>query len=221
VRTFLTLLGAMAGLVAGAGCSIDFVALDDAPTGTAIEVTSLHADSLRVAVRVEHRGGFVESVGVNDERRVPPGSGVEEELTFEFDLTVDPAEPVLDIYVDRELNPPRPLELRVPLLVRAGEATCSPEGGITLPFELDESGTAGLRRSWAVELVDSAGGAVLSIRSETGLPRPVTVPDELVGDSVTTARLSVSVWGPVEEAPYDAFLGVSTAAEWAVPNTCP
>jgi hypothetical protein len=220
VRALLAVLSVTAGLMASAGCSIDFVALDETRIRTSVEVTSHHRDSLGAAVRIEHRGSSVESVGVNDERRFSTGSGVAEELTFEFDLIVDPAEPVLHIFVDQHLSAPGPLELRVPLLVRAGKATCSPDGGIILPLELDESGTAEFRRSWVVELVDPAGGALTSIGSETALPRPLTVPRELVDDSVTAARLSVRSWGRVEDAPYETFLGVSTGAEWAVPNGC-
>lgn len=204
-----------------AGCSIDFVALDEGPIDTLLQVTSDHTDSVRVAVQIRHRGSFVESVSVNDERMFTIPSGSTRELIFDFDLTVDPAEPVLDIRVDHHPGASRPLELRVPLLVRAGEATCSSSGALTLPFELDESGAVGFDTFWLVDLLDAGGRVVASIRSEGDLPQPVTVTEELVDEVVTTARLSVRITGPVEDAPYNAFLVATTGTEWTVAGLCP
>lgn len=221
MRASLELVSPIVILIGIGGCSIDFVSLDEPPVRTVIQITSSHTDSLRVQARIDHRGSVVEAVGVNDERRFSAGSAVTDEATFELDLTVNPVEPVLDVYVDQHPSAPELLELQVPLLVRAGTATCSPEGALTLPFAFDESGSVGYRSSWGVELVDPEGRAVVSLQSESELPRPVTVVEELVDTSATTARLRIEFSGPVEDAPYEAFLGVSTAAEWAVPDGCP
>lgn len=202
-------------------CSIDFVSLEEAPVGTLIEVTAHHTDSLRAAVTIRHRGGVVDFVSVNDEGLLSAGVGPTGETTFDFDLTVDVAERVLDVRVDQHPSAPRLLELRIPLLVRAGEATCSPEGALVLPVELDEAGIAGFHSSWLLELVDTDGHVSASLESLTELPRPVEVPGDLVDDSVTTARLSVRVSGAVEDAPHDAHLGATTGTEWTVAGPCP
>lgn len=204
--------------LAAPGCSIDFVALEEAPIATLISVRSEHADDLRVTVEIGHSGPVTPVVRVGGERMPVDGPDEDGHYTSHIERVVDSLAPGLDIEVEQ--LPGALVAIQAPLLVRTGEASCEADGDVRLPARLDPIAGDGSRESWVMELLDGEGGVSTSARTIGSLPDPLVVPKALI-DSVRRAHVAVRVVGGVQEAPYDTHFDLQTAAAWSIPNACP
>lgn len=206
-------------LTLGTGCSIDFVAFEEA-SRTSIQVASDHTDSLRALVTVEHQGSLPH-VEVNGASSSPvaeadPGS----DYAFDFELTLDPAARILEIRVDR--HPGGPVAVDIPLLIRAGAATCDDGGELHLPAAPLRVLGDELSSGWSIRLLDENDRRLASVHWPGTMPDSLVVPGALLSDAVAAVRVEAGVSGSLTDGLVRrASVHVLSAAEWPLAAPCP
>lgn len=203
--------------VAVSACSIEFVAPEEPVPATSVSVRSVHADDLHAEVVVGHRGPVAPLVRVNGSARSPaPDPNGLYEVALE--LTVDTALPVLAIEVGQPGQ--EPLRIEVPLLIRTGEAECTAEGGLRLPYALPATGLPTGSEQWTVSVLDGEGAPLTWLESTVRPANPLIAPPFLAPAEAARVELRASIDGPLPGAPHEAYFGMRSTAVWVLSGAC-